>query len=409
MSLNLSGYVPRITEQTQNLASIPEKRTAALPAVTSEKLSSNSWLPPSDIRSVFGTIQPRKLTRRQRKANRAKSAEVSALRSPTIVMGIQEFDLSLVTSIRNVTINKDYTSVLVQARLDQGVNLSLTLHNKQAEKPGNLEIRSVSIRFEVSDHSPRAHFIVSSLYAMLALAGSVNIALPEMNVEVGTTYSLPLSEISNFLQSRQTYYGLMVIEKATGLRLPIPEYIDAEDMASISFAYYSIVERTFDWLANFITLPVPATQEILSWLDNLNPTEHGRSVYKIVFGPTPAARTIFGQVISLGLETVFIDDAFLPNHDDVREELARLDGHEVPIVFRPLSGMGHYELREAPQLPSQPWDETMRNFIQLEAKLNHRLASRYNTLAFATLRGLDQTEITSLTTPPEIEFSQNHD
>jgi hypothetical protein len=409
MSLNVSSYEPRIAEQTQVLATLFPERTEYFNPITSHALSGGSWHPPSNIRSVWQPSRRRKQTRKQRKANKARARDTAASYRPTVVMGFKELDLSMTILIRNLTISDDYTRVLVQALIDPGVTLSLTLHNEQREESNNYEIKSVSIRFEASTHTSRAHFVESSLYAMLALAGPISIVLPEMNVDISVSFDLPLFEISSLLQSRQTYYGLMVIEKSTGIRFSIPEYITADNMASISFVYYSIIERTFDWLANFITLPVPATQEILSWLNNLNPIDPDGAVYKMAFGPTLTARTIFDQLIVLGPETVFVDDALLTNRDEIREELAQLDGHEMSIVFRPLSGMGRYELPEAPRLPMKPWDEALGRFIDLEGTLNERLAASYNALAFATVRGLSQEEIASITTRPEINYEHNQD
>jgi len=259
MSLNVSRYEPRIAEQTQALATLFPERTEYLQPLTSQALSGGSWHPPSNIRSVWQPSRRRKQTRKQRKANKARARDTAANYRPTVVMGFKELDLSMAISIRNLTISDDYTRVLVQALIDPGVTLSLTLHNEQREESNNFEIKSVSIRFEASTHTSRAHFVESSLYAMLALAGPINIVLPEMNVDISVSFDVPVSEISSLLQSRQTYYGLMVVEKSTGVRFSIPDYITADNMASISFVYHSIVERTFDWLANFITLPVPAT------------------------------------------------------------------------------------------------------------------------------------------------------
>jgi hypothetical protein len=223
-----------------------------------------------------------------------------------------------------------------------------------------------------------------------------------MGVEVTANFSTPLREVSKLLQKRQTYYGLMVIERAADLRLDIPENISGDEMNSISFTYHAVVERTFYWLAKFISLPMPANEESLTWLNNLKPTESGGSIYKLQFGPTPELRTVLGQTIVLGPETVFIDDAIIQNREEVRRELSKLDGHTVPVVIRPRTGMGRYYVPEAPRLPDSPWDEKIEVCVRLEDQLNERLATRYNELAASTLAGLTPEEVKAVTERPTL-------
>ena len=49
----------------------------------------------------------------------------------------------------------------------------------------------------------------------------------------------------------------------------------------------------------------------------------------------PESRTIFGQTVALGDETVFLDDAAILNREEVLRELSLDDGHIVPVTFRP--------------------------------------------------------------------------
>ena len=332
----------------------------------------------------------------------AIATHVAGAQEPMLRINVPGFDLFFGAALSDMHASDDYSVVTVEALLDASLIMLVTLKTQVADDAGNLRINEVAINFDVTEHRPRAHFLAASLYAMLPLAGPIRVEIPTMKVDVRLNFSAPLREISTLLQKRQAYYGLMVIERATDLRLDIPEDLSGEEMNDISFTYHAIVERTFYWLAKFITLPMPANEESLTWLNNLQPTELGRSIYKLQFGPAPEFRTILGQTVNLGLQTVFIEDAVMQNREEVRRELSALDGHMVPIMIRPLSGMGRYHLPDAPQLPDAPWDEQIETCIRLEDELNERLAARYSELAAATLDGLTPAEIKIVTERPTL-------
>ena len=348
------------------------------PTVSADVVSGGRWMPP------------------------ARSAATPETQEPQLRIEALGFDLFFGAALSDMHLNDDYSVVTVEALIDPGLAAIVTLKTQVADDAGNLRIKEVSINFDVIEHRPRAHFLASSLYAVLPLAGPIRVVLPSMRVDITANFSTPLREVSKLLQSRQTYYGLMVIEQAAGLRLDVPEHITGEEMNSISFTYHAIVERTFYWLAKFITLPMPANEDTLAWLNNLKPTEPGGSIYKLQFGPTPEFRTVLGQTVALGPETVFIDDAVIQNREEVRRELSRLDGHTVPVTIRPVSGMGRYHLPQAPRLPDSPWDEKIGACIKLEDQLNERLADRYNELAASTLAGLTPEEIKVVTERPAL-------
>jgi hypothetical protein len=345
--------------------------------VTSEVVSGNRWLPP------------------------ALSATVSRLaetQEPTLGIEVPGFNFSFGAALSDMHLNDDYSVVTVEALLDPGLTMLVTLKNQVVDTEGNLRITDVSINFNVTEHRPRTHFLASSLYAMLPLAGPVRIIIPAMRVDVTAKFSTPLREVSNLLQSRQTYYGLMVIERATGLKLNIPEYIPANEMNALAFTYHAIVDRTFDWPAKFMeALPLPANEENLARLSSLPSTEPGGAVYRLQFGPEPSSKTIFGQTVDLGLETIFIGDAVFQNLDDARRQMAQLDGQVVRVAVRSLSGIGRYHFSYAPRLPDSPWDEKIEACIKLEDRLNECLADRYNKLAASTLTGLTTEEIKAIT------------
>ena len=344
--------------------------------VTSTAVSESPWLPSSLATTPY---------------------DVAETQAPELRVEVPGLDLFFGTRLSDMHVSDDYSVATLESQLDPGLTMLVTLKTRVADDAGNLQIREVSINFDVTEHTPRAHFLAASMYAMLPLAGPIRVVIPVMRVDVTANFSTPLREISDLLQKRQTYYGLMVIERAADVRLDIPENISNEDMNSLSFTYHAIVEREFDWLATSIVTPAPANEEILAWLDNLKPIEPDGSVYKLQFGPTPELRTILGQTVALGPETIFIEDAVILNRAELRRELSKLDGRIVPIVIRPLSGVGRYHLPEAPRLPDSPWDEKIEACVMLEDRLNESLAAKYNELAASTLEGLTPEEVKVVT------------
>jgi hypothetical protein len=345
--------------------------------VTSAVVSGSYWLPP---------------------ALPATASHLAETEEPTLGIEVPGFNFSFGTALSDMHLNDDYSVVTVEALLDPGLTVLVTLKTQVVDTAGNLRITDVSINFDVNEHRPRTHFLASSLYAMLPLAGPVRIVIPAMRVDVTANFSTPLREVSNLLQSRQTYYGLMVIERATGLKLSIPEYIPSDDMNALAFTYHAIVDRTFDWPAKFMeALPLPANEENLARLNNLPSTEPGGSIYRLQFGPEPSSKTIFGQTVDLGLETILIGDAVFQNLEDARRQMAQLDGQTVHVEVRSLSGIGKYHFPNAPRLPDRPWDEKIEACIKLEDRLNECLADRYNKLATSTLAGLTSQEIKAVT------------
>jgi hypothetical protein len=352
------------------------------PSVTADVVSGGYWLPPALPATV---------------------PHVAETQEPMLGLEVPGFDFYFGTALSDMHVNKDYSVVTVEALLDPGLVMLVTLKTQVVDDAGNLQIKEVSINFDVTEHRPRTHFLAASLYAMLPLAGPIRVVIPAMMVDITANFNTPLREVSALLQNRQTYYGLMVIERATDLQFYIPEHISADDMNAIAFTYHAIVERTFDWPAKFVEpLPLPANEDSLALLSSLQTTEPGGSVYRLQFGPDPTSRTIFGQAVALGLGTIFISDAVFQNLEDTRCKVAKLDGGVVPMRVRSLSGIGRYHLPQAPQLPNSLWGEKIEACIKLENHLNERLADRYNELAASTLAGLTPEEIKAVTERPAL-------
>lgn len=321
-----------------------------------------------------------------------------------LAISVPTFGVHMKGEITDLEVGAGYKEVTFESVVDSGVSALVTLRSEHSNgATTDLQIKEASLSLRANNHRPRTHFVADSLYAMLGLAGPVNVSIPSLNIELGLNFAMPPSKVATFLQLRQTYFGLMVIEKASGLKFEIPPHISGEEMNSIAFAYHAIVERQFIWRVNYITQLPPANAETFAWLDTLQPAEPNGCTYTLQMGPSQEVRKIFGQNVPLGDQTVFIVDGLIENRDDLLRELARNDGHIVPITIRPRGRRGRYVFSNAPRLPETSWDGKIENFIKFEDKLNERLAARYHELAASTVADLTPEEIEAVTTGPALD------
>ena len=72
------------------------------------------------------------------------------------------------------------------------------------------------------------------------------------------------------------------------------------------------------------------------------------------------------------------------------------------VKVRSRIGLAHYNLREAPLLPANVWNEDLQMLISMEGQLDSALVERYNDLAAASLAGLSEHEKAEITARPEI-------
>jgi hypothetical protein len=313
-------------------------------------------------------------------------SSISSSQELRLHLDLPDFGLQLASPILNISNKIDFSEIIVDVTIDSGVRAKLILRSKPVEDlHDQIQIRDLTLNFDVSDRKAHSFFFSESLYAILSLAGEVRILIPSIGINIGANFERPLPDISTMMQRRQTYFGLITIEKATGLDFKIPEFIPGEDLDAISFTYHAIMVRHFKWLCNEVGYFLPATDESFDWIKNLTPVEPGKAVYKLRVGPHEKTRTIFGESIYLGDEAIFLDDAIIVDHERILRELSMKDGHIVKTVFRPLSRKGLYFLPNAPKLPVRPWDQLTQNFINLESVLDERLVERYNDLAFSSL------------------------
>jgi hypothetical protein len=291
-------------------------------------------------------------------------------------MEIPTFDMKVFGKLIDANKENGNRELTFESSVDSRVRGSLKIATRSLPD-ASVELREAWLSFHATEQTPQPLFIVDTLYAMLGLGGRIGIFDPDANQHVLLSFTVQLSELSELLQRRQTYFALMVIEKASGRSFEIPEYISGDEMSSIFFASRAIVERQFVWRVNNITLPVPANTEMLAWFRNLKPSTPNAPRYKMQFGPTPVRKVIFGQEILLGDETVFIEDGIIENRDEIETALARMDGRVYPIRIEPESRIGRYLFSNSPSLPAQSWDDKIQRFIELNSALSQHLTARY--------------------------------
>jgi hypothetical protein len=162
----------------------------------------------------------------------------------TLSIELSSFDAKLTGEIVHLESTDNYTEITFKSIVDVGVTASLTIHSEASAGPDeNLRIKQASLRFQVSENRARPLFIADTLYSMLGFGGPVRVLIPKVNLDISLQFNVALSDLSDLLQRRKMYFGLMVIEKATGKEFQVPEYISGEDMSTILFSARAILDR----------------------------------------------------------------------------------------------------------------------------------------------------------------------
>lgn len=309
-------------------------------------------------------------------------------------LDLPDFGSHIAAHITDFHLEKVSGRVTILCSLGSGAIIALSLLGTLTDV---FQIDEVSIDLRTLEDEPRAEFITSTLFALLGLSRETHLQIPAIGLDLRQSYDLSLKRISQRLQMRQTAFRLMVIERATGLRLSIPENYSREDIETIAYLYRAIVLRSFVWPIRTVTVHVPATLESLRLFpkDTL-PTRQQ-------LGPTRVVKNLFGHTIDVGEEELFLDDAVFEDLATVRSELARNDGHPVEVIVRPLSGKGGVVLTNSPRLPEPAWHPSIQSLIDLEPLLNQRLADRYNALAASTLGDLNEEAKKEVTARAELD------
>src|SRR5256885_3285866 len=322
-----------------------------------------------------------------------------SLRGLSLQINVPDFGCPLAFLITEVNSEMESGTVVLRAAIDSDSTIVLTLKGELFREDDRFHIQQVGLNIETTAKLARSDFILTTLRAIFSLAEQVQLQIPELQLDLSLKFDAPLLEISQVLRRRQTAYRIMVIERATGLEFQLPLNISGEQVSDIFLAYHAIIEHSFDWTIKSITLPLLATEEWLARLNDLN------RLNSYTFGPDLITKTIFGKRILLGKGFLTVENIFIEEFDKIKQELARNDGHTVPVVVRSLSGHGRYDFPEAPRLPSAPWDEKIQGLINLEGQLDVALVKHYHSLAASTLEGLTEEEKTAITARPELDES----
>jgi hypothetical protein len=306
---------------------------------------------------------------------------------------IPTFNSQLAVSITDVDSDMKSGKVVFKAEA-YDIVMMLTAAGELTED--GFKIGNVNFHMERAKENARADFIISTIRSALVLADDVYLRIPDIQVDITLRFEESLLEISQMLRRRQIDYRIMVIEHVTGREFHLPVDISGDEVRDITLAYRAIVERSFAWPIDSITVYFPATKE---WSDTL---VRLRQETSIPIGPDPVSLNLFGQTFELGQRGIVIKDAVIEDFDAVHKELNKDDGHLVPIIIRSASGQARYDFFGAPEQPPVLWDLNIQKMIELEPQLDARLAERYNALAAATLAGLTEEEKEEVTSRPEL-------
>ena len=281
--------------------------------------------------------------------------------------------------------------------IDTGVRAILTLTGHLVDGSDIFQVEQLGVRMETTVSRARADFIACSFTAMLGLAGQVRIEIPDAAFSLVANFESNLLEMSKMLERRLVAFRIMTIERATNIEFELPKELTAEEVENVARSYHAIVHRSFAWPIPSITVFVPATIKMLTQFKKLNALD------SISLGPDPQFVMLFNKQISLGEGTVTIDDAAIDDWTRIERELGENDEHTVTVVIRSKTHRGRYDFLNAPRLPTSPWDSLVQSFVEIEARLDRNLAEGYNSLAVATLQGLDENQKRELTMPPRLD------
>jgi hypothetical protein len=311
-------------------------------------------------------------------------------------VAIPDFGYCLTAPIVDLSPETGIGKVSLTVAIDESVLVLVTLTGSLLND-GQFRIQHTGLKVEATRNRARADFIASTFWAMLGLAESVRLQVPELELDLSLGIRLELSAISEMLQRRLLAYRLMVIERATGREFELPSFIPPEQVKNTALIYHAIVKRSFEWPIGFVEYGWPATNEVRDRIVELN------SLSFVRLGPHPESRVLFGQVVPLGSCFITILDKLVEDFDRVLVELGRQDGRIVRVVIRSLTGRGTYDFLHPPRLPNSPWESEIQQLVDLESKLDGRLVQRYNELAAATLAGLSDDEKNEVTERPELD------
>jgi hypothetical protein len=313
-----------------------------------------------------------------------------------LCFNIPAFQLHLTIPVTDLEPNMESGRVVFRAMIGEDATLVLTETGTLNREEDSFKIEHVNLHMEPLADTACADFIISTIRAALVLADDVHLRIPSLQIDTTLRFDEPLLDISQMLRRRQTDYRIMVIERTIGHKFHLPLDISGDEVHDIAIVYHAIVDRSFVWPINSITLFFPATKE---WADTL---ERHRQVTSIPIGPDPFSLELFGHRIELGQKRIIIQDAVMENFETAQNEMSKDDGHVVPVVIRSMSGQAKYEFFGVPEPPAVMWTSDVQKMVELETQLDAALVERYHSLAAATLAGLTEEEKKEITARPEL-------
>lgn len=349
-------------------------------------LASNAaWLPMPDVQRVL-VANPILLPVNLRDIRPDVALEIAFPEFGAVFGGPVTVDISEVDSGR----------VIATAQITSSLDLVMSVVSESDDPTAQCTEATVAVRHHDSERRRALDvFVTYTLFALLGLSRKVDLRLHVPGIEpvISLRFETPLLAISQYLQSRQIAYKVMVIERAAHQQFTFPTTRSAVEVATISFVYEAIAKRSFLWPDNYDgdLIRLPASQEAFNELLGL--IQEG----DLTFGPQPISRTLFGKTVFLGVGTVTVLDAVIEERNKLKAVMERGDGHEVQVRIRSLSGRIRYELPEAPRMSEELWDHNTQALIDIEPQLDAALFERHNTLAAASLSGLTEEEKAQVT------------
>lgn len=307
-----------------------------------------------------------------------------------------DFDSHIKLDIIDIEGGLESNEIVLYLNLDDKLNVKAILEGvwKQDTEP-TFHLKSFGMTLEEKQETPISMFLSSTLWAMLGLSSKFRVLIPELNYDLTTSFELPVDEVSKLLKERQIAYRLLIIESATGIKLPFPQgYIQGEDIESIAFCYHAIVDREFDWFSNPTVIPWEANQESLSWLPKT--TKPTPATYR----PEHIVKSIFDVEIPLGMMTGLIDKMVVDNYEEAKEKLSKLDGSIVEVKQHSVDGVIKMIALNIPKLPPHSWSKELQKLIDLEDELDKKVLDKYFNLASSTLEGLTEEQKEIVTERP---------
>lgn len=284
--------------------------------------------------------------------------------------------------------------VVVSAAIDTNATMVMTLFG-ESDREG-FHTRGISFAFESVKKTADSDFRLATFRAALSLAMQTRLVAPGLGLDLWFRLNEPLRDIGEMLKLRQTMYRLMVIERTTRRRFKVPSFIVGEDMEAISFLYHAITERSFGWpFDGVLTVFYAASKDLATRLEMYNQSPD--FAY-----PCSQHKLLLGVEIPLGEGTITIINKHIEDLEQALEELRKDDGHPVAVRIRSRIGVAHYSVPDAPLLPAKVWTDDLQMLIDMEGQLDAALVERYNSLAAASLAGLNENEKAEITARSEI-------